>query len=98
MIGTQDLILAALVVIVLFGAKRLPELMGALGKSMKEFKKGVSGDAEEPGQSKPEPSDAAPLEAARTCGSCKAPLQADWSHCPRCGASAPPARADEMIR
>ena len=31
MIGT--LILAALIVIVLFGAKRLPELMGALGKS-----------------------------------------------------------------
>jgi len=50
MIGTQDLILGALIVIVLFGAKRLPELMGALGKSMKEFKKGVSGDGEQEGQ------------------------------------------------
>jgi len=97
MIGTQDLILAALVVIVLFGAKRLPELMGALGKSTKEFKKGVSGDAEEPGQSKPEPSKAAPLQAARTCGSCTAPLEAEWSHCPRCGASTPPAPADSVI-
>lgn len=74
MIGTQDLILGALIVIVLFGAKRLPELMGALGKSMKEFKKGVSADGEEEGQAQPESSKPAIPQIARTCGSCKAPL------------------------
>jgi len=86
MIGTQDLILAAIVVIVLFGAKRLPELMGALGKSMKEFKKGVEGGAEGEGQSKPESPGATATQAARACGSCKAPLEPEWSHCPQCGA------------
>jgi len=90
MIGTQDLILGALIVIVLFGAKRLPELMGALGKSMKEFKKGVSGDGEEEGQPKPESSKPAIPQIARTCGSCKTPLEGEWGHCPRCGAPAPP--------
>ena len=39
MIGNQDLILGAIIVIVLFGAKKLPELASALGKSMKEFKR-----------------------------------------------------------
>ncbi len=89
MIGTQDLILGALIVIVLFGAKRLPELMGALGKSMKEFKRGIEGGAAEGGQSKPEMPRADTSPAARTCGSCAAPLEAEWSHCPRCGAPAP---------
>ena len=37
MIGT--LILAALIVILLFGAKRLPEIMGALGKSGQTMKR-----------------------------------------------------------
>lgn len=90
MIGTQDLTLAAIIVIVLFGAKRLPEIMGSLGKSMKEFKRGMEGGAEGEGQSKPESPGAATTQAARTCGSCKASLEAEWSHCPRCGAAAPP--------
>ncbi len=54
MIGSQDLILGAIIVIVLFGAKKLPELAGALGKAMKEFKKGVSGAADEEGPPKAE--------------------------------------------
>lgn len=82
MIGNQDLILGAIIVIVLFGAKKLPELASALGKSMKEFKKGVAGVADEGNQAK--------SEISRTCGSCKTPLEAEWSHCPRCGAAAPP--------
>jgi len=40
-IGSQDLIRGAIIVVVLFGAKKLPELASALGKSMKEFKKGI---------------------------------------------------------
>jgi len=90
MLGTQDLILGALIVIVLFGAKRLPELMGALGKSVKEFKKGIEGGAAEEGPSEPEVSKADASRAARTCGSCTALLEAEWSHCPRCGTPAPP--------
>src|SRR5713226_10713267 len=35
--------LGAIIVVVLFGAKKLPELASAVGKSMEEFKKGIAG-------------------------------------------------------
>ena len=39
MIGTQDMILFFLVLLLLFGAKKLPELARGIGKTMGEFKK-----------------------------------------------------------
>ncbi len=39
MIGTQEMILIFLVVLLLFGASKLPELARSMGKSMGEFKK-----------------------------------------------------------
>lgn len=90
MIGNQDLILGAIIVIVLFGAKKLPELAAALGKSMKEFKKGVTEGADEGSAPKPQPAPTLVSTASRTCASCQAALEAEWSHCPRCGAAAPP--------
>ncbi len=88
MIGNQDLILGAIIVIVLFGAKKLPELASALGKSMKEFKKGVTEGADEGSAPKPQPAAALASTASRTCASCQATLEAEWNHCPRCGTSA----------
>lgn len=38
-IGMPELIVILLVVIVLFGAKKLPEIGSALGKAIREFKK-----------------------------------------------------------
>ena len=38
--GPLELLLILLVVLVLFGAKRLPDLARSLGKSLSEFKKG----------------------------------------------------------
>ena len=38
--GPQEMLIILLVVLVLFGAKRLPELARSLGKSMNEFKRG----------------------------------------------------------
>jgi len=38
-IGMQELIVILLVVLLLFGAKRLPEIGKAMGKGIKEFKK-----------------------------------------------------------
>ena len=40
-LGAQELLLILVIVIVLFGAKRIPEIARGLGKSMTEFKKGV---------------------------------------------------------
>jgi sec-independent protein translocase protein TatA len=49
--GTTELLLILAVVILLFGAKKLPELAKGLGKSIKEFKKASTEDDED------EPSD-----------------------------------------
>jgi sec-independent protein translocase protein TatA len=38
--GPWELILVLLVIVLLFGARRLPELARSLGKSLGEFKKG----------------------------------------------------------
>jgi len=40
MSGPWEVILVLLVILLLFGAKRLPELAKSLGKSLSEFKKG----------------------------------------------------------
>jgi len=39
-LGAPELIIILLVVVLLFGAKKLPELARSLGKSVSEFKKG----------------------------------------------------------
>lgn len=40
-LGAQELLLILVIVLVLFGAKRIPEIARGLGKSMSEFKKGI---------------------------------------------------------
>ena len=42
-LGTPEIILIALVVLLLFGGKKIPELMKGLGKGVKSFKDGVKG-------------------------------------------------------
>lgn len=39
--GMGELVVILLIVLILFGASRLPQIARALGKSIKEFKKGV---------------------------------------------------------
>ena len=38
MLGTTEVVVIVLVVLVLFGAKRIPEFAKGLGKGLKEFK------------------------------------------------------------
>jgi sec-independent protein translocase protein TatA len=47
-IGPLELIIILLVVLLLFGAKRLPELGRSLGSGMREFKDSVTGKDSEP--------------------------------------------------
>jgi sec-independent protein translocase protein TatA len=45
-IGTTELLVLLGIVIVIFGARRLPELGSGLGKAIKNFKAGVTGKDE----------------------------------------------------
>ena len=40
-LGTGEIILILLVILILFGAKKIPELAQGLGKGMREFKKSL---------------------------------------------------------
>jgi sec-independent protein translocase protein TatA len=46
-LGPTEIILIVLVVVLLFGGRKIPELMRGLGQGMKEFKKASKVDEEE---------------------------------------------------
>lgn len=64
MIGTTELLLVAGLALLLFGGKKLPEMMKGMGKGVKSFKEGLNAPVEEPqkkeetttDESQPEPS------------------------------------------
>ena len=41
-IGTWEIIIIALIVLLLLGGKKIPELMRGLGKGVKSFKEGIN--------------------------------------------------------
>ena len=41
-LGPEKLLMLLLICLVIFGGKRIPEIGGAIGKGIREFKKGVS--------------------------------------------------------
>jgi sec-independent protein translocase protein TatA len=43
-IGFQEILLIALIVLLFFGGKKIPELMKGLGKGVKSFKDGMKGE------------------------------------------------------
>ena len=47
-LGTPEILLIALVVLLLFGGKKIPELMKGLGKGVKSFKDGMKGLDDDP--------------------------------------------------
>ena len=46
MLGTWEIILIALVILLIFGGKKIPELMKGIGKGVRSFKDGVEGKTE----------------------------------------------------
>lgn len=57
-IGTWELVLIILIVVLIFGGKKIPELMKGVGKGVKSFKEGMNEIDEQVNQS--DPSKAAP--------------------------------------
>lgn len=48
MIGTTELLLVAGLALLLFGGKKLPEMMKGMGQGVKSFKEGLNSPSEEP--------------------------------------------------
>src|SRR5215470_1500074 len=64
-VGFPELIILLVVLLLVFGAKRLPEMGRSLGKGMREFKDGVSGMEEAATDPQPAP----PAQIPSTTGS-----------------------------
>ena len=64
-LGGPELLLILAVVLLLFGAKKLPELAKGLGRSVKEFKKASNEVEEEDQAAKPAPAPVANAEAKK---------------------------------
>ncbi len=45
-IGIQEIVLLLVVLLLIFSAKRLPEIGRSLGRGMREFKNGITGKTE----------------------------------------------------
>ena len=60
-LGGQEILIIAIVVLLLFGGRKIPELMKGLGKGIKSFKEGMNGT--EPEADKQEQKEAEKPEA-----------------------------------
>ena len=55
-LGTQELMLILIIVVVLFGATKLPQIGSGMGQAIRNFKKGVSqADSDEEVETKKRP-------------------------------------------
>ena len=97
-LGPLELVVILLVLVMIFGATRLADLGGSLGKGIREFKRNVKEDEEEEAASvqnavasatPPAPPPAAGSEtvAALKCPSCASLNPAGARHCSNCGAA-----------
>jgi TatA/E family protein of Tat protein translocase len=47
-LGLQELLVILVIALVIFGPSKLPQIGSGLGKAIRDFKKGVSGEEEDP--------------------------------------------------
>jgi len=59
-LSVQELVIILLIVVVLFGARRIPEIMRGLGQGVSSFKKGLRSEDEENGDDKAGDSNGSP--------------------------------------
>jgi len=61
-----EILIILVVLLLLFGAKRLPEMGKSLGRGMREFKDAVTGKDDEPAELTPPPASPAPSSSTTT--------------------------------
>jgi sec-independent protein translocase protein TatA len=81
-LGTPELIIILIILLLIFGASKLPQLGGAMGKTIKNFKQEMrEGMAEEPKGQAP-----APQADGRFCPKCGAEAKdTEATFCAKCG-------------
>lgn len=85
-LGPFELILILAVVIIIFGVGRLPEVGGAVGRSIREFRKASKEQGEIPEETESGDTAAGAAQAAqRVCTKCGAQLAAESKFCAECG-------------
>ena len=57
-LGMQEILIIALIILLLFGGKKIPELMKGLGKGVRSFKDGINGKDEIEKKEDPTPTEA----------------------------------------
>jgi sec-independent protein translocase protein TatA len=80
-LGPLELVIILLVLVMLFGASRLADIGGSLGKGIKEFRREVATD--EDGATAGNGNTVSALK----CGSCGSLNEASARHCNQCGAA-----------
>jgi sec-independent protein translocase protein TatA len=98
------LIIILVIIMIVFGAGKLPELGSGLGRGIKEFRREVHTETDEPPTSvvtttpaTPAVAASAPTAVSASCGSCGAALAAGAQFCGRCGASVTGAATQRAI-
>ena len=92
-LGPMELVIILLVLVMLFGATRLADIGGSLGKGIKEFRKEVATDDDEikPAEGTDEAPSAstngAEVVSAVKCSSCGTLNTADAKFCSQCAAA-----------
>jgi sec-independent protein translocase protein TatA len=100
-VGWPELLVLVVVLLIIFGPKRLPEMGRSLGKGMREFKDSVSGkgDDEDEGPAELNPASAVHMDESPTfCSSCGNPVNADAQFCGKCGKPVTAADTDDTTR
>ena len=88
-LGMPELIIIAFIVLLVFGVGRLPEIGGALGKGIREFRKSTKDEGDDSADSSSMSSaamDAAPSPATSSMPSSAPDASAETRFCNECGA------------
>lgn len=67
-IGPWEIGLILLIILIIFGAGKLPQVGGAIGRGMRAFRKGQSGEYDESEDEEPRPKRAARKKTAKSRG------------------------------
>ena len=62
-LGVPELLIILVIIVVIFGVGRLPEIGGAIGKSIREFKSAVQDEDQKPAEETAKPNSDNPSDA-----------------------------------